>query len=70
MRLQDIGENLIHLRDAFPEFWDQHAKNDWNQAIGLRNIISHGYAKVNLEVVWVLINNDLPRFKQSITKLV
>jgi uncharacterized protein with HEPN domain len=70
MRLQDIGENLIHLRDIFPKFWDEYENDEWNQAIGLRNIISHGYAKVKIEIVWQLIKNDLPSFKESIKVLV
>lgn len=42
MRLQDIGENLIHIRDTFPVIWDDNATDEWVRAIGLRNIISHG----------------------------
>ena len=44
MRLQDIGENLAHIRDKFPEFWEQYSTDVWNNAVGLRNIISYGYA--------------------------
>lgn len=40
MRLQDIGENLTRVRESFPDYWDSNADNSWNQAIGLRNIIS------------------------------
>lgn len=69
MRLQDIGENLSKLREGFPDFWETHATDAWIKAIGLRNIISHGYAEVDLAVVWDLIASDFPAFKQSIEKL-
>ena len=42
MRLQDIGEQLIHIRDKFSEFYEQNDNNEWNKIVGLRNIIAHG----------------------------
>lgn len=69
MRLQDIGENLCKVRDNFPDFWEKHAADTWIKAIGLRNIISHGYAQVDLAVIWTLIAEDLESFKSSIETL-
>lgn len=69
MRLQDVGESLIRLRDAFPDFWDEHAEDSWIKAVGLRNIIAHAYGEVNLSIIWELITEDLDPFKQSIEKL-
>lgn len=69
MRLQDIGENLIQVRELFPEFWDTNAKDSWNKAIGLRNIISHGYAQIQLSVIWELISEDLIPFEESIQEV-
>ncbi len=69
MRLQDIGENLSKVRDGFPEFWNEHSIDTWIKAIGLRNIISHGYAEVSLSIIWVLVTEDLEPFKKSILSL-
>jgi uncharacterized protein with HEPN domain len=33
MRLQDIGENLLRLRDLFPDFWDDNVTDAWVKAI-------------------------------------
>jgi uncharacterized protein with HEPN domain len=66
MRLQDIGENLSKLRDMFPEFWENNAIDSWIKAIGLRNIILHGYAEVNISTIWSLVSKDLKPFKDSI----
>ena len=68
MRLQDIGENLITLRDSFPDFWDKNATDAWIKAIGLRNIISHAYGKVDLAIIWTLITEDFKPFRESIEK--
>jgi len=51
MRLKDIGENLLHIRDMFPDFWEEHSTDSWLKAIGLRNIISHGYKDVDLSII-------------------
>jgi len=70
MRLQDIGENFSRLRDNFPDFWNEHSTNDWVKAIGLRNIISHGYAEINLDIIWVLVTKDLSRLRKSVKVLI
>ena len=69
MRLQDIGENLSHVRDMFPNYWHEKSTDEWAKAIGLRNIISHGYTDVNLSIIWILISKNLPAFRQSVEKL-
>lgn len=47
MRLQDMGEQLAHVRDQFPDFYDREQHDSWNKLIGLRNIISHGYREID-----------------------
>ncbi len=69
MRLQDIGECLSHLRDGFPDLWDKYAEASWSKAVGLRNIISHAYGEIKLDIIWALISEDLKPLKQSIEKL-
>ena len=69
MRLQDVGENLTQIRDKFPDFWEENHNTAWDKAIGLRNIISHGYAEIKLSIIWELVSSDLTAFKLSIDKL-
>lgn len=69
MRLQDIGENISKVRDGFPDFWDQNATEAWVKAIGLRNIISHGYTDISFAIIWDLITEDFKTFRESIEKL-
>jgi uncharacterized protein with HEPN domain len=69
MRQQDIGENLIKLRDGFSDFWNENATDEWVKAIGLRNITSHGYADISVAVIWALITERLVSFRRSIQKL-
>jgi uncharacterized protein with HEPN domain len=69
MRLQDIGEQLIHIRDQFPEFYDVNEDDSWHRLIGLRNIISHGYREIDFAVIWDVVTKGLPSFEETIRKL-
>jgi uncharacterized protein with HEPN domain len=35
----------------------------------MRNALSHGYFKVDLEIVWKAIHNDLPQLHQLVDTL-
>jgi uncharacterized protein with HEPN domain len=71
MRLQDIGEQLSHLREVFPDFYESYQTDGWHELIGLRNIISHGYREIDFEIIWFILNKKLPGFTehmQAVTK--
>ena len=69
MRLQDIGEQLIRVRDKFPEYYADHNTDEWHKIIGLRNIISHGYREVDFEIIWAIIENHIQDFSKQIKAL-
>lgn len=60
MRLQESGEQMVHIRDNFPEYFEQHHTDAWYKLIGLRNIISHGYREVSIPKVWEIVTEDIP----------
>ncbi len=43
-----------------PETQERFAYIPWPQARGMRNRLIHGYDKVDLEVLWDTIQDDLP----------
>ena len=69
MRLQDIGEQLVRIRDKFPDFFQQQSSDEWHKLIGLRNIISHGYREVDFEIIWNIIEHQLADFRENISNL-
>lgn len=69
MRLQDIGEQLSRIRDKFPDFYEEHASDEWYKLIGLRNIISHGYREIDFEIIWDVVTHKLANFTEDITRL-
>ena len=65
MRLHQIGENLVRIRDLDEEAF-QHAPDSWHRLIGLRNVISHEYEKVKPRLIWRIVDQELPRFRATI----
>lgn len=69
MRLQDIGEQLVRIRDKFPDFYEQHHSDEWHKLIGLRNITSHGYREIDFEIIWDVAMHRLTAFREGIERL-
>lgn len=65
-RLEIIGEAVRNLPK---EFRVKHADIDWQSPAETRSALIHGYAYVDFNIVWDTITNDLPPFKEQITKL-
>ncbi|SRR6266702_5195338 len=69
MRLQDIGEQLVRIRDQFPKFYEQYQDDSWHKLIGLRNIISHGYREIDFAIIWEIISMKLPEFMKHVQQV-
>lgn len=39
---------------------EQHPEIPWGQMLGLRNVVVHEYFRIDEEVLWHTIQNDLP----------
>ena len=64
-----IGEASRNIDKHFPEFREKHAEVPWTSAYEMRNALSHGYFKVDLEIVWQTIHNNLPEFSAQVRML-
>ncbi len=54
------------MRDIDEETFSTVGDPTWNQIIGLRNIISHGYVTIRFERIWDFLVEDLPQLAESI----
>lgn len=59
---QIIGEASRSLSSAIR---DQHPSVAWTKIIGMRNILAHNYFEIDLDIVWLAVE-ELPSLKQSI----
>lgn len=66
--LEVIGEAARNIERANPEFAAAHPELPLALANDMRNALAHGYFKVNLEIVWKTIQNDLPGFHAQISE--
>jgi uncharacterized protein with HEPN domain len=65
-----IGEAAANVGRQYQEFVAQHAEFRWQDAYGMRNVLSHGYFKVDPEVVWKTAQEDLPQMKATVQSLI
>lgn len=42
---------------------------DWPKIYTFRNILAHHYFGINVDIVWQIISNDLPKLKEDITRI-
>lgn len=67
--LEIIGEASHNIEVQYPEFAAAHPELPLAAAYQMRNAVAHGYFKVDLEIVWVTIHNDLPGLYELVRKL-
>ena len=41
----------------------------WSEMIGLRNLATHGYFKIDLTIIWDIITKNIPENKESIQNI-
>lgn len=64
-----IGEASNNIKCYHTEFAQQHPEVPLNFAYEMRNALAHGYFKVDLEIVWKTIHNDLIKLHEQVSAL-
>jgi len=66
-QLEILGEALGKLRQADAE--TAHSIRALPRAVGLRNVLIHGYATVDDRIVWGVVESNLPELRDEIAAL-
>ncbi|MCV3216240.1 DUF86 domain-containing protein [Plectonema radiosum NIES-515] len=61
--LQIIGEAS---RVLSADIRDENPEVSWSQMIGMRNILTHNYFEIDLDIVWLVVERELPKLKPQI----
>ncbi len=61
--LEIIGEAVKHLPD---EFKNKHHSIEWLKISGMRDKLIHHYFGVDLDTIWQVVEEDLPKLKKDI----
>jgi len=56
-------------RQTAPDFQSAHPEIPWADVIGMRNILVHDYLGVNLNDVWEVTQEDLPKLKKQLKQI-
>nr|WP_315594091.1 DUF86 domain-containing protein [uncultured Cupriavidus sp.] len=67
--IEIIGEASRNIEVHHAEFAAAHPELPLAFAYQMRNAVAHGYFKVDFEIVWKTIQNDLPRLSQQVQAL-
>lgn len=65
-RIEIIGEATKNLPSDFKK---KNPQIEWREIAGMRDKLIHEYFGVNIDLVWVVIKNDIPKFKKQILEL-
>ena len=61
--LQILGEAAakipIEAQVQYPEF-------PWPKIVGMRNVLVHNYFNIDLDIVWLVVERDLPALKTTL----
>ena len=58
--LEILGEASRQLLDVLPDAASRFPQLDFRTMYALRNRLIHGYLTVNMEIVWDVIQNEIP----------
>ncbi len=64
--LQILGEAAARISDDFKE---KHHDIPWSRIIGMRNILVHDYFGIDFDIVWAVVEKDLPDLYDNIKKI-
>jgi uncharacterized protein with HEPN domain len=64
--LEVMGEAARGLSQAIK---DKNPQIPWKQIVGTRDRLIHGYFDVDLDIIWNIVNRDLPSLIEELEKL-
>jgi uncharacterized protein with HEPN domain len=65
--LEIVGEAANHVSEAFRA---AHPEISWSDIVGLRNVLIHGYSRVDHEIVWAVLMEHLPQLISRMEPLI
>lgn len=67
--IEIVGEASNNIQQAAPDWASAHGDVPWLVMYTMRNRVAHAYHKVDLEIVWRTVRNDLPPLQTRLQAL-
>jgi uncharacterized protein with HEPN domain len=64
--LQTLGESTQRLSEPLK---DTQPSIEWARISAFRNLLVHNYLGIDLEIVWDILEQDLPRLKEAVLEM-
>lgn len=61
-----IGEAASRVPE---EFRSRYPEVPWRQTVGIRNRLIHGYDSVNFDILWTIVQEDLPPLIEQLQRI-
>ncbi len=62
-----LGEALIQLHRVNPEIAERI--DQWNDIMGFRHVLVHGYDILDMEIIWDVVKDDLPQLIEQLDSM-
>lgn len=73
MRIDAVVHNLQIIGEAARKIPDEirfkYPQVEWRKIVGFRNNAVHEYFRVNLDTVWAIIEEEIPKLKVQISEI-
>lgn len=69
MRLQTIGEIISKIYKKEATLLEKYPEVNWNDIIGMRNVISHAYMEIDHNIIYKTCKAHLPVLKETIKSI-
>lgn len=65
--IEIIGEAAKYVPD---EIINTHPEIPWKEMAGMRDIVVHDYDDVNVDEIWNVVKQDIPKLKEQLGKII
>jgi len=64
--IEVIGEAVKNVPNSFRK---EHPEIQWTKIAGMRDKLMHHYFGINLNTIWRVIKDDIPKLKEDVQKI-
>ena len=64
--LQTLSESTLRLS---PSLKSANPSIDWRSIAGFRNVVVHNYLGIDLDIIWHIVERDLPTLKPQVAAI-
>ncbi len=64
--LEIVGEASTKIKKKYPEIVSSNPNIPFRSATEMRNVLSHEYFNIDVDILWVAISRDISKLKEQV----